>query len=332
MGAAKTMRAAQVHELVGIEGLHVTDANVPTPGEDEVLVLVHSVGLSFADLLMSRGTYQLLPPAPFTIGMDLAGEVAAVGRSVTRFTIGDRVAATLSYGAAAEFALVPEHLTFALPEDISFDEGAALPVNYMTAHFALSVRAQMKHGETVLVHGAAGGVGSAAVQIAAALGARTIAVVSSEEKAKFARESGAHAVVMADGFKDTVMQLSRGRGVDIVIDVVGARVIDDSLRCLAPGGRHMVLGFAGSDSGPPAVRVNRLLLRNIDVRGVGWGAHIEANHGSAVEQWEALLPLLTSRALRPQIGGHYELSKIRVALAELENRRAMGKIIVRVIP
>jgi NADPH2:quinone reductase len=137
---------------------------------------------------------------------------------------------------------------------------------------------------------------------------------------------------MADGFKDTVMQLSRGRGVDIVIDVVGARVIDDSLRCLAPGGRHMVLGFAGSDSGPPAVRVNRLLLRNIDVRGVGWGAHIEANHGSAVEQWEALLPLLTSRALRPQIGGHYELSKIRVALAELENRRAMGKIIVRVIP
>ncbi len=177
----------------------------------------------------------------------------------------------MPYGGAGERAVVPAVSVFPLPDRLSYDEGAALPMNYLTALFALQERGQVRAGETVLVHGAAGGVGTATLQVAKGLGARTIGVVSTPEKADFARAAGADETVLVDGFKDAVKELTGGRGVDVVLDVVGGDAFTDSLRCLAEQGRLLVVGFAAGQ-GIPEVKVNRLLLGNLDVRGVGWGA------------------------------------------------------------
>ena len=204
----------------------------PAPGAADVLIEVHSLGISFPDLLLSKGQYQLRPETPFTLGVDVAGVVvASAGEG---FAPGDRVCGVVPYGAAAERAVVPVVSTFPLPDALSFDEGAALPLNYLTAHFALVTRAGLRAGETVLVHGAAGGVGTATLQVAKGLGARTIAVVSTEEKAEVARRAGADDAVLLDGFKDAALALTDGRGVDVVLDVVGGDVFTDSLRVLAP--------------------------------------------------------------------------------------------------
>jgi NADPH2:quinone reductase len=322
------MRAAQVMKPTGIGGIRINEIERPRVSPEHVLIAVRSAGLSFADLLLTRGQYQEVPPAPFVIGMDLAGDVVGVGEGVTRFAVGDRVAATVPHGAAAEFVAVPEHSVFTLPEATSYDEGAALPVNYLTALYALDTRAGLRPGETVLVHGAAGGVGGAVVQVARALGARVIAVVSSEEKAEFIRAHGADEVVLTDGFRDATLRATGGRGVDVVIDTVGAPVIDDSLRCLAFAGRHMVVGFSGGN--PPLVKANRLLLRNVDVRGVGWGGHSEAGALHSAAQWQTLLPLIVRGALRPAIGAVFPLDQMAEALAVIADRNAMGKIVVRV--
>ena len=218
---------------------------------------------------------------------------------------------------------------FSLPDPLSFDQGAALPLNYLTAHFALVVRGALREGETVLVHGAAGGVGTATIQVAKALGARTIAVVSTEEKAEVARRAGADEAVLLDGFKDAALALTDGRGVDVVIDVVGGDAFTDSLRVLAPLGRLLVVGFA-SGQGIPEVKVNRLLLNNVDVRGVGWGAYAMARPGFMQEQWADLVPMIESGAVAPPIGATYAFEEVGRALRDLDERRTLGKSIVRV--
>jgi NADPH2:quinone reductase len=212
---------------------------------------------------------------------------------------------------------------------MSYDEGAALPMNYLTALFALQERGDLKEGETVLVHGAAGGVGTATLQVARGLGARTIAVVSTEEKAAFARGAGADEAVLVDGFKDAVKELTGGRGVDVVLDVVGGDAFTDSLRCLAERGRLLVVGFAAGQ-GIPEVRVNRLLLGNIDVRGVGWGAYAMMRPAYMHEQWARLLPLIESGAVVPPIGATYPLEEFGRALADMDARRTLGKSVVQV--
>ena len=199
-------------------------------------------------------------------------------------------------GVAAELVAAPVEATFALPDAMSYDEGAALPMNYLTAHFALVERGGLKAGETVLVHGAAGGVGTATIQVARGYGARTIAVVSSEEKAAIARDAGADEVVPLDGFRDAVKELTAGAGVDVVMDVVGGEVFTDSLRVLATQGRLLVVGFA-SGQGIPEVKVNRLLLNNVDVRGVGWGAYAMVRPGYMRQQWAELVPLMENGAI-----------------------------------
>jgi NADPH2:quinone reductase len=202
-------------------------------------------------------------------------------------------------------------------------------MNYLTAQFALAERGQLRDGETVLVHGAAGGVGTATIQVAAGLGARVIAVVSTDEKAEVARRAGADETVLVDGFKDAVLELTDGEGVDIVLDVVGGDVFTDSLRTLAPQGRLLVVGFAGGQ-GIPEVRVNRLLLNNVDVRGVGWGAYAMVRPGYMHEQWDALMPLLETGVIDPPIGATYDLEEFGRALADMEQRRTLGKSVVRV--
>ncbi|MGC4109783.1 MAG: NADPH:quinone oxidoreductase family protein [Nocardioides sp.] len=314
------MRAVQVVELSGPDGVQVREVPEPEPGPGEVLVEVHAVGVSFPDLLLSQGLYQLRPEPPFTLGIDLAGTVVATG---------ERVAGVLPFGGAAERAVLPSSALLPLPDATSYDVGAALPMNYLTALFALQERGQLHEGETVLVHGAAGGVGTATLQVARALGARTIAVTSTEDKAEFARAAGADEAVLLDGFKDAVAELTGGRGVDVVLDVVGGDAFTDSLRCLAEGGRLLVVGFA-SGQGIPEVRVNRLLLNNVDVRGVGWGAYALTRTGYLQEQWARLVPMLESGAVAPPIGVTYDLDGFPGALRDLAERRTVGKSVVHV--
>ena len=318
------MRAAQVVTTTGPTDIEIRDVPEPTPGPDDVLIDVHSVGTSFPDLLLSRGEYQLKPEPPFTLGVDLAGTVI----SGPGFEPGQRVAAVGAYGGAAERAVVPAMFTFALPDSLSFDEGAALPMNYLTAQFALAERGGLQEGETVLVHGAAGGVGTATLQVAKGYGARTIAVVSTEEKAEVASAAGADDVVLLDGFKDAVMGLTGGTGVDIVLDVVGGDAFTDSLRVLATQGRLLVVGFAGGQ-GIPEVKVNRLLLNNVDVRGVGWGAYAMMRPGYMQQQWQALLPMMDSGVVKPPVGKVYPLEDFGQALVDMDERRTLGKSVVR---
>ncbi len=323
------MRAVQVLQPTGPADVRVVDIDEPTPGPDDVLVEVHSVGISFPDLLLSKGQYQLRPEPPFTLGVDVAGTVVSTGSTAGDLAPGTRVAGVVGYGGAAERAVVPAASVFPLPDRLSYDEGAALPMNYLTALFALQERGQVTHGDTVLVHGASGGVGTATLQVAHGLGARTIGVVSTDEKAAFARAAGADEVVLLDGFKDRVKELTGGRGVDAVLDVVGGDVFTDSLRCLAEQGRLLVVGFAAGQ-GIPEVKVNRLLLGNIDVRGVGWGAYAMMRPHYMHEQWAALLPMIESGVVRPPVGATYELADFGRALQDLGERRTLGKSVVRV--
>ena len=322
------MRAVQVTE-VG-QPVQVVEVAEPTPAEHEVLVEVHAVGVSFPDLLLSKGEYQLKPELPFSLGVDFAGVVVSTsstgGSSSTGVRPGQRVAAVLPYGGAGELAVVPAQCVFPLPDNLSFEQGAAIPMNYLTAEFALATRGQVKAGETVLVHGAAGGVGTATLQVAKGLGATTIAVVSTEAKAVVARAAGADHVVLLDGFRDAVQELG---GADIVVDVVGGDAFTDSLRVLKPLGRLLVVGFAAGQ-GIPEVKVNRLLLNNVDVRGVGWGAYAFLSPTFMHEQWAALTPLMENGVIAPPLETRDGLAAFAGALADLDQRRALGKIVVRV--
>jgi NADPH:quinone reductase len=330
-GKMGSMRAVQVLTPTGPADVRVVDAAEPEPGPADVLVEVECVGVSFPDLLLSKGEYQLKPEPPFTLGVDVSGTVVSVGAEADRPDLapGDRVVGVVPYGGAAERAVLPASAVFALPDTLSYDEGAALPMNYLTALFALEERGDLKPGETVLVHGAAGGVGTACLQVARGLGARTVAVVSTEEKAAFARAAGADETVLVEGFKDAVRDLTGGRGVDVVLDVVGGDVFTDSLRCLAEQGRLLVVGFAAGQ-GIPEVRVNRLLLGNLDVRGVGWGAYAMTRTSYMREQWSRLLPMIESGAIRPPIGTTYPLEEFGRALADMDARRTLGKSVAHV--
>jgi NADPH2:quinone reductase len=320
------MRAVQVVRLEGPSGVDVVDVPEPTASESQLLIDVHAVGVSFPDLLLSAGKYQVKPEPPFQLGVDFAG-VVRTAPDGSGYAAGDRVACVLSYGGAADVVAVDPDSVFPLPDSMSFEQGAALPMNYLTAQFALGeLRGRLRKGETVLVHGAAGGVGTASIQVAKGYGARVIAVVSTAEKAQVARDAGADEAVLVDGFLAAVKELTDGRGVDVVVDVVGGDLMTDSLRSLAPLGRLLVLGFTAGAI--PEVRVNRLLLNNIDVRGVGWGAYAMVRRGFMRQQWEELLPMMESGAVNPPIGATYPVEEVRSALTDMAERRARGKLVL----
>jgi NADPH2:quinone reductase len=322
------MRAVRVTRLEGPAAVTVEEVEEPsaeTPWGPQVLVDVHAVGTSFPDLLLSRGEYQLKPELPFTLGVDLAGTVRSAPEG-SGLVEGQRVAACLPHGGAAEVVGVGAESVFALPDRLSFEQGAAIPMNYLTAQFALDQRGGLQEGETVLVHGAAGGVGTATIQVAKGMGARVIAVVSTPEKAAVATAAGADDTVPTDEFLAGVKDLTDGVGVDVVMDVVGGDLFLDSLRALAPLGRLLVVGFAAG--GIPEVRVNRLLLNNIDVRGVGWGAFAMVRPGFMRRQWEALLPMMESGVIDPPVGATYPMEEFGRALAEMEQRQTLGKTVI----
>ncbi|MDT3396549.1 NADPH:quinone oxidoreductase family protein [Streptomyces sp. B1866] len=321
------MRAAQVTRLDGPKAVQVTDVPDPLPGAGQVHIDVHAAGVTFPDVLLSRGRYQIKPDPPFVPGSEVAGVVRSAPED-SGLRPGDRVAAFPGFGGFAEQIAADPRVVFPLPDRLSFEAGAGLPMNCLTVHFGLTRRGRLRPGETVLVHGAAGGVGTAGVQLAAALGARVIAVVSSDAKAETARAAGAHETVPADGFRQAVADLTAGRGVDLVLDPVGGDRFTDSLRSLAPEGRLLVVGFTGGEI--PTVRVNRLLLNNIDVVGVGWGAYWLPRPEYLREQWQELLPHLEAGRLDPLIGETRPLDEAAEALSALDERRATGKTVLRV--
>lgn len=321
------MRAVQISSLDGPDSVTVADIDEPTARDGSVVIEVRAAGVAFPDALLTRGLYQYKPELPFVPGSEIAGIVRSAPAD-SGFSAGDRVAALtgLSDGMA-EVAVVSPDTVFALPESVSLTAGAGLLFNDLTVHFALRERGRLAQGETVLVHGAAGGIGTSALRMAPVLGAaRVIAVVSSEAKADIARAAGATDVVLVDGWKDAVKELTGGRGVDVVVDPVGGDRFTDSIRSLAPSGRILVLGFTGGEI--PTVKVNRLLLNNVDVVGVGWGAWWMTRPGYLATQWAEIEPLLAAGSLVAPEPSVFPVSDAAAAIASLENRTAAGKVVL----
>jgi len=320
------VKAIQIIELSGPDtALALVD--VPEPEAPGVVVDVHAAGVSFPEVLQTRGEYQIKPPLPFVPGSEVGGIVRSAPEGAP-VQSGDRVAAFCMLGGWAETVVAPEHFVFKLPDELDFAQGAALILNYHTAYFSLVTRGQLAEGETVLVHGAAGGVGTATLQVAKGLGARTIAVVSSDDKEDMARQAGADDVVRSDGpWKDQAKELSGG-GVDMVIDPVGGDRFTDSLRALGEGGRLVVVGFTGGSI--PEVKVNRLLLNNISVVGAGWGAFVLKKPDLIRAHGEEIDKLIGKGFVRPPIGQRFPLDQAAEALKVIDSRAALGKVVLEV--
>jgi NADPH2:quinone reductase len=289
-----------------------------------LVVAVRRAGVGFPDLLMRRGEFQIRQPEPFTLGWEAAGEVVAVPEG-SPFSPGDRVV-TMSFGAFAEQVSADPGSTFRLPDDWSFDEGAAFPLNWFTALAAVR-RGRIEKGEVVLVTGAGGGVGSATVQVAAALGAEVVALVSSDAKADLAREAGASTVLRSGSDWRTELKARHPRGVDVVVDQVGGDLFADGLRSLASEGRYVVVGFA--DGRIPSVQLNRLLYRNVAVCGATWSVLAEHSGGLAAAAAE-LFALAERTGIRPLVGTRYPFGDLPQALDDLAGRRGLGKLILEV--
>lgn len=318
------MKAIQITSLDGPEALELRDVPDPVAGPDQVLIRVHAAGVAFPEVLQSRGLYQMKPDLPFTPGAEIAGEVVTAPEG-SGFSPGDRVAALCLLGGFAELAVAPVTETFQLPDAVSYEQGASIIFNYGTAYFALVERGKLQPGESVLVQGAAGGIGTAAIQVAKAFGAgRVVAVTSTSEKGAVALEAGADEFVLAEGFKDAVV--AGGGKVDIVVDPVGGDRFTDSLRSLKDDGRVLVIGFTAGDI--PTVKVNRLLLNNVSVVGVGWGAYVLQRPGHIATEWAAMEPHLASGALAPVVGPTFPLAEASKALLTLDERRATGKVLL----
>jgi NADPH2:quinone reductase len=317
--------SATLTRLDGPAAVETCSVNEPVPGPHEVLISVQAAGVAFPDLLQTRGEYQIRHELPFVLGGEVAGILISAPQG-SGFHPGERVVAYCGHGGFAEQVAVDANMVFPLPENLDLAQGAALPMNLLTAHFALLRRGRLQPGETVLVHGSSGGVGLAAVQLAAARGAHVIAVASTEAKRAAAARAGAHVVLGVDGFLEASREATDGRGVDLVLDPVGGDRFTDSLRALASEGRVLVVGFAGG--GIPTVRVNRLLLGNTAVIGAGWGALVTQQPGFAAAQWGDILPDLTAGRLTPVITGSYPLTAAGEAVAALALREVIGKLVI----
>ncbi|HVP03891.1 MAG TPA: NADPH:quinone oxidoreductase family protein [Solirubrobacteraceae bacterium] len=323
------MRALLLRELTGPAGLRVEDVPEPEAVEGLVVLDVHAAGAGFVDMLVTRGEYQIRPELPFVPGIEAAGVVRSAPAG-SGLHAGDRVAATTAFGAFAEVAVAPAFVTFPIPDDMSFEVAAGMVVNYQTAHLGLVRRGRLAAGEAVLVHGAAGGVGIAAIQVAKAAGAGTVvAVAGSAEKQRVAREAGADVVLGAgEDWVAGVREATGGAGADIVVDPVGGERFDLSLRCMAPHGRLLVVGFAGGTI--PTLQVNRLLLRSLDVVGVNYGGSLAFDQAFPAAAHEDLIAWWQQGLIDPPVGTVYPLEDGARALEDFAARRVTGKAVIRV--
>lgn len=325
----ETMRAVRNVGHGGPRLLELHDVAVPLRSHGEVLVAVHAAGVSYPDVLQSRGEYQLRIPVPFTIGSEFAGVVVEADPD-SGFSAGDRVLGVAGCGAFADYVVTPADRVLPLPDGVDFVTAAGMPINVLSADFALEERGRLREGETVLIHGAAGGLGVSLIQQSKLRGARVIAVVSTPEKARIARDLGADEVIAPYDFLERVRELTAGRGVDLVLDPVGGERFTDSLRALARYGRLIVLGFTGGSI--PTVKVNRLLLTNTAVIGAAWEGLMTHSGVSLPEQWRRLSPWVAQGVVSPVITDVMPLERAAEAVATLDERRAHGKIVLTVVP
>jgi NADPH2:quinone reductase len=323
------MRAVRIHELSGPSALRV-DSDVPAPDvrAGQVLIDVRAAGVNFPDILLSRGQYQFKPTPPFSPGGEVSGIVRAIGDGVKSVAVGDRVLATMLYGAWAEQVVVVEPAVAKLPDAVSFEVGAATPLTYLTTYHALVDRAALRAGETLLVLGAAGGVGTAAVELGAALGARVIAAASSEDKLAFCREHGATDTIdySREDLKERIKALTKGNGVDVVYDPVGGALAEPALRGMAWQGRYLVVGFASGEI--PKIPLNLVLLKGCQIVGVFWGAFAMRDPATNRKHAEHVLAWVAEGKLRPAVDAVLPFAQAADALARIERRQVKGKIVL----
>ncbi len=310
------------------ETLTVEEVPPPEPAAGEVVVAVEAAGVNFPDALIIQDKYQVKPPLPFSPGAELAGVVARVGPDVTRWTVGDRVCAVTGYGAFAEEVAVGADKLVAVPPGVSIEVAGALLLAYGTSHHALRDRAALAAGETVVVLGAAGGVGLAAIQIAKVLGARVIACASTPEKLALCRAHGADATIdyAQEDLKERIRVLTDGRGADVVYDPVGGKYAEPALRAIAWRGRYLVIGFANGEI--PRIPLNLPLLKGCSIVGVFWGGFAKAEPDAAAAGMAELFDWLAAGKLRPEISGRYALADAPQALRAMIERKVTGKLVV----
>jgi NADPH2:quinone reductase len=322
------VRALQVHELgEPSDVLQLVDVPIPEPGRGSVRLRVAAASLNFPDLLMCRGEYQVKPPLPFTPGAEVAGVIDALGEGVDRWAIGQRVLAIPAFGPGGftEYTLATD--VFAIPDSMSFASASALHVVYQTGHLALHRRAQLQPGETLLVHAGAGGVGSAAIQLGIAAGARVFATAGGPEKVEVCRKLGAELVIdyREHDFVDAVKEATDGRGVDVIYDPVGGDTYDRSTKCVAFEGRILVIGFTGGRFAE--ARTNHVLIKNYSVVGVHWGLYNLMNPALVSQTHDELMRLFAAGQIDPLISERVELANVPSALSRLGGRGTWGKLV-----
>ncbi|MFN4183813.1 MAG: NADPH:quinone oxidoreductase family protein [Hyphomonas sp.] len=327
------MKAVLSKVVGGPEALVIEDVAVPTPGKGQVLVQVKACGVNYPDVLIIQDMYQFKPPRPFSPGGEVAGIVAAVGEGVAHVKPGDRVLASTGNGGMAEYCLAAAHGVMPIPEGMPFEEAAAFLMTYGTSYYALKDRADPKPGEKLLVLGAAGGVGIAAVELGKAMGLEVIAAASSQEKVDFCLSKGADKGLVyereldRDGqkkFSEDIKAISGG-GVDIIYDGVGGNYAEPAVRAMNWEGRFLVIGFP---AGIPKLPLNLTLLKSCDVRGVFWGAAVARDPKAHQQNVKELFDLYKAGKIRPHISGSYPMEQAADAIRELQDRKAQGKVVV----
>ena len=322
------MKAVLCHEFGPPESLKLETVDAPTPGDKEVLIDVAATALNFPDVLMIEGKYQSQPPLPFSPGGEIAGVVSALGAEVTNVAIGDRVFAGCGHGGMREQLCVPAKLLRPIPEGMSFVQASGISTTYGTSYYALKQRANLQPGENLLVLGAGGGVGIAAVELGRAMGARVIAAASTEEKRAAALKAGAHDVIdYSDGnLKDKVKALTDGKGADVTYDPVGGELFDQVMRCINWNGRVLVVGFAAGDI--PKLPINLVLLKSCQVVGVFYGAFTAREPDATAQNFQEILNFYSAGKIDPLIGQTFPLQDYAQALRCLSERRAIGKVVI----
>jgi NADPH2:quinone reductase len=322
------LKAVVCERFGGPEVLAFKDVpDPPPPGRDEVQVRINARGAQYVDVLMMAGKYQFRPDPPFIPGGEAAGTVVAIGPGVTRFTVGDTVMSRHAPGSFAEIGNSKVAHCDPIPAAMSFEDAAVFRSAYHTAYHALLQRGRMQDGDWVLIHGAAGGIGIAAIQVAKLFGARVVATASTEEKRRICILEGAdHAIDYRNGFKDAVKEITGGRGVDVVYDPIGAHVFEESMRCIAWGARLLILGFLGGE--PALARTNHLLIKGAEAVGVRLGGLTDFQPQLAAANMEMLLDLAAAGKLKPHISHRFPLARAADAIQAIIDRKVIGKAVL----
>ena len=317
-----------VRELGGPGSLEREELDAVSADPGQVVIDVSAAGCNFFDILITQGKYQVRPELPFSPGAEVAGTVRGVGEGVERFSVGDRVSGFLEYGGFASTVAAPQERVFPMPPQMTFEEAAALGIVYQTSYVGLVRRANLREGETLLVHAAAGGVGLAAVQIGVALGARVIGTAGTPDKLDLVKQHGADAVInyREDDWVARVKELTDGRGADVIYDPVGGDTFDLSTKCIAFEGRILVIGFASGRI--PSAQMSRVLVKNFSLVGLHWGLYFEKNLRVLQDTQEALSRLYAAGKIAPLVSATYPLTEAAAALEALAARKTTGKVVL----